>query len=157
MSPLFKRSIVAQLAEAARLAPRQAPHKAEIAEKLSELAHTFLVNRLWQGKPPPSEVAKRLRAIRSAAEHLARKLPNGDVDAEIRYRLTSQAAVKVSTHALTDLASGAERLRLVTAMLSELTKWSRAAEKREGARKGRRTGNKGDPATQAPINGLGNL
>jgi hypothetical protein len=120
------------------------------------LAHTFLLDRRWQSKPPPSAVALRLRAIRSAAEELADKLPQ-ETDREIRYRLTAQAAVKVSTPELTNLASGLERVRVATSMLGELVEWSRAAEKRESARKGRKTGNKGDEATQALMNGLAEI
>lgn len=157
IAALFKPSIVAALAERAKLAPVSGSQD-EITERLNELAHTFLLNRFWQTKPPPSDVAKRLRAIRSAAEELGRKLPqSGPLDAEARFRITAQAAVKVSTPELTDLASGHERLQVVTAMLGELIEWSRAAEKREAYRKGRRTGNRGDVATQALINGLAEI
>lgn len=153
MENLFKPSVVAQLAEAARLKPKKEQKK--IASKLSELAHSFLLKRLWQEKPPPSAITKRLKAIRSAADALAQKLPaDTPSDSEVRFRLTAQAAVKASTQQLTDLASGHERLRLAIAMLGELADWSRSAEKREGARKGRKPGHEGDPAMQSLVNGL---
>jgi hypothetical protein len=150
---LFKPSIVAQLAQAARLEPINGSHK-EIANKLSEIGHTFLLNRHWQSKPPPSAIALRLRAIRSAVEELSKKLPQAG---EVRYRLTAQAAIKASTPELTKLVSGHERLNSVASIIGELGEWARAAEKREAGRMGRRAGHQGDEATQSLVNGLAEI
>lgn len=129
-----------------------------LPDRLMEIAHSFLVNHLWQQKPSPTKIKKRLNAVQRAAKALYARLPREHVFSHRFFHscLTAQAAVTASNPELTREDEGSRRLRAATAAVQDIIAWSAAAINRESARiQPRRSArHRGDQAMQQLIGDL---
>src|SRR5690242_4075183 len=104
---MFTSQDVAGLIRATKMEPKRDRDDLgrSLVDRLTEIAISFVHGRLWQQKSPPSKISHQLTSINKATHKLLAVLTQDDSvqTREVRYRLTAQAAVKVSTPELTDL------------------------------------------------------
>ena len=147
-----------ELAARVQLKRRTDDDKRILTDRLTEIAYTFVHNRLWATEPSPTKTVQRLKAVYRAAKRLGAALPHEHrrPDSYFRSRLTAQAAVASSTPELTNLAEGSRRLRAATGAVKDIEVWSQVAILRESEKiQGRRwRRHRGDEAMQNLIGDL---